>query len=288
MFLLQEMAGAIVLGVMHRFQKAVLFLDPYGRAGKGTVERLLRALVPQEYVTAVSPFTWDQPYFVAALAGAMLNVVGELPDNQSIPSAIFKSVLGGDLITGRHPTARPIMFTNRAAHLFMSNHFINSRDQSEAFFARWLILEFPNSRLRSGLPIDPGLAERIIEHELAGIAHWALEGGQRLLNNGKFSVSAAHDRQMQHWRRANSSLDEFIFEACELDSTRFVHRSVLYQEYREWCAEAGRKPFAKSRVKELLEHNVGLGVTLAKLNGYEIFRGLRVKDRDEVKGVPLY
>ncbi|MEI8266079.1 MAG: phage/plasmid primase, P4 family [Betaproteobacteria bacterium] len=286
--LLQEIAGATMLGVMHRFQKAALFLDPYGRAGKGTVERMLRSLVPAEYVTAVSPFTWDQPYFVASLAGARLNVVGELPDNQSIPAAMFKSVIGGDLITGRHPTHRPIKFTNEAAHLFMSNHFITSRDQSEAFFARWLILEFPNSRLRSGLPLDPLLADKIVEHELPGIAQWALEGGARLLQNGQFSSSIAHDRLMQRWRRANSSLEEFIFDDCELGSGLYVHRSTLYEAYRRWCDDTGRKPFAKSRVKELLEHNVGLGVTWAKLNGYEIFRGLRIcPDAAQKSDVPV-
>jgi putative DNA primase/helicase len=107
--------------------------------------------------------------------------VGELPENVAIPAAIFKSVIGGDLITGRHPTHRPITFKNEAAHVFMSNHLINSRDQSEAFFARWVIVEFPNSRLRSGLPIDPMIASRIIESETPGIAHWALQGAARML-----------------------------------------------------------------------------------------------------------
>ena len=105
--LLQEVAGAIVLGFMHRYQKAVVLYDPYGRAGKGTFESILRHLVPASFVTAVSPFTWEQEYFAVALAGARLNVVGELPDDRAIPAAIFKSVIGGDLITGRHPTHRP-------------------------------------------------------------------------------------------------------------------------------------------------------------------------------------
>lgn len=78
-------------------------------------------------------------------------------------------------VTGRHPTHRPITFSNEAGHLFMSNHLITTKDQSEAFFARWKILEFPNSRLRSGLPLDENLAQRIIEKELPGIAFWALE-----------------------------------------------------------------------------------------------------------------
>lgn len=72
--LVQEIAGAILLGIMHQHQKAVQFYDPFGRAGKGTLERLLRQLVPPAFVTAVSPFVWHKEYYVAALAGARLNL----------------------------------------------------------------------------------------------------------------------------------------------------------------------------------------------------------------------
>lgn len=275
--LVQEVAGAIMTGQMPKYQKAVLFYEPYGRAGKGTLERILRNLVPASFITAISPFKWSQDYHVATLAGSRLNVVGELPENEAIPASSFKSVIGGDLITGRHPTHRPITFTNEAAHLFMSNHLITTKDQSEAFYSRWLIVGFPNSRLRSGLPLDPGLAERIIDNELPGIAYWALEGAKRLIRQGKFSQSTAHDRLMAKWRRSTSSLDEFIHECCELWSDCTVRRSEFYAAYTAWCQESGRKPFSKSRVKELLEHNIGMGVRLAEVNGYEVFRGLKLK-----------
>ena len=44
-----------------------------------------------------------------------------------------------------------------------------------------------------------------------------------------------------------------------------------------WCEENGRKPFAKSAFKEKLEFNLQLGIKLATLDGYEIFRGIRMK-----------
>lgn len=277
--LLQEIAGGVMVGLMPRHQKAILCYNPFGRSGKGTFERILRGLVPANFVTAVSPFCWHREYFAVSLLGSRLNVVGELPDNEPIPAAMFKSVLGGDLITGRNPTHRPVSFTNEAAHLFMSNHLINSRDQSEAFFSRWLLVEFPNSRLRLGLPLDPGLAERIVAAEMPGIAYWALQGAIRLLRNGAFSKSSVHDRLMAKWRRANSSLEEFIHEWCvrgpAADSQFKVRRAQLYQAYTRWCSDNGRKPFAKSRVKELLEHNIGMGITWSTLDGYEIFLGVR-------------
>ena len=279
--LLQEIAGGIMLGVLYKYQTAILFYEPYGRAGKGTTEKVLRCLVPKEFVSAISPFRWHQDYHLATLAGKRLNVVGELPEQEPIPSSAFKSVIGCDLVTGRHPNHRPITFSNEAAHLFMSNHLISTKDQSEAFYARWKILEFPNSRLRSGLPLDENLAQRIIDNELPGIAYWALEGAARLLKNGKLSASCAHDRLMARWRRTSNSLEEFIAEECVLFSDSHYRRSDLYKNYAEWCSENGRKAFSKGCVKELLEHNIGMGIRLVELDGYETFRGIYKKPSEK-------
>lgn len=166
---IQEIYGATMFGLMQRYHKAVLSYDPYGRAGKGTACDILAALVPQEFVTNVSPFNWSNEYYLATLAGSRLNLVGELPENTPLPAAEFKTVTGGDILTGRHPAGRPFTFRNHAAHICSSNHLLNTRDQSDAFFWRWLAVRFPNSCLRSGLPLDIGLAERILASELPGI-----------------------------------------------------------------------------------------------------------------------
>ncbi len=276
--LVQEIAGAIMFGLMAKHQKAVLFYEPYGRAGKGTLERMLRELVPQSFVTAVSPFDWGREYYLASLVGARLNVVGELQGSKPIPAAAFKTVTGGDLLNGRHPNHRPISFRNEAAHLFMSNHLINTTDHSEAFFTRWLLVNFPNSRLKSNKPLDPDLADRIIKNELPGIAHWAMIGSQRLMTNGSFTVSSAHKTLMGKWRRSSNSLEEFIYECCTLESGISVRKSDFYQEYKKWCGENGKHPFSKSTVKDLLENNISLGIHLSKLDGYEIFRGVQLKE----------
>jgi P4 family phage/plasmid primase-like protien len=279
--LLQEIAGAIMTGVMHRFHKAALFYDPYGRAGKGTLERILRKLVPSEFVTAVSPTRWNKEYYLMQLKDARLNTVGELSEAERIPADYFKTVIGGDVLTGRHAYGRPVSFRNEAAHLFMSNSLPAANEHGDAFFSRWLILEFPNSLLKSGGSIDPTLADRIIENEMPGIAHWALEGARRLLEQRKFSSSAVHDRLIAASRRANSSVEEFIHEECELNADKWIKRAELYTMYRDWCMDANKKPVSKGRFKMTLENAAPLGISWAKLNGYEIFRGVDRKGMED-------
>ena len=275
--LMQEIAGAMFLGLMPKHHKAVLFFDPYGRAGKGTMERILRGLVPDEFIGAVDPFRWNDEYYAATLSGLRLNVVGELPNGTSIPSASFKSVTGGDPITGRHPGGRPFRFVNEAAHIFMSNHLISTTDQSEAFFTRWLIVEFPNSRLRSGMALKVDLAQSIIESELPGIAQWALNGASRLLQNAHFSKSLAHSRILAKWRRSTNSLMEFIHEECELGNSLHIKRADFYGAYKAWAAENGRRQLAKGTAYDLVRSTIALEISETTLHGYDIYRGIGLK-----------
>ena len=159
--LLQEVMGSTVLGTMARYEKA-LFLYGKTRAGKGTLQKIVEALVPKVYRSALAPFKWNQEYYIAALAGKRLNIVGELPADEKLPAAVFKTVTGRDTLMGRHPTHRPFDFVNQAAHWFSSNHLISTTDVSDAFFSRWIVLTFPNSRIESGGPIDTELASRIV------------------------------------------------------------------------------------------------------------------------------
>ncbi|MFI8616213.1 DUF5906 domain-containing protein [Acidovorax sp. NPDC077693] len=278
--LLDEFAGASMLGIGHRFQKAFVWMDRYGRAGKGAMQEILGRLVHPDLTSAISPLDWGggNRYFIASLADMRLNVVGELPENAAIPSAEFKSVLGGDLLTGRLPTQPPFSFRNRAMHLFMTNHAIKVNEHSEAFYARWKLMEFPNSRLKSGQPLDPSLALRIANAEISGIAYKALKGAERLLSQGKFSESKVHDRLMHEWRVSANSLQEFIQENCELGGDKLlVRQTSFYENYRAWCKENGRIEYANARVKDMLTHSLKLSIRAAVLDGHKIYRGLRFK-----------
>lgn len=278
--LLDEFAGAAMLGIGYRFQKAFVWMDRYGRAGKGAMQEILGRLVHPNLTSAISPLNWGRgsEYYIASLAAMRMNVVGELPENAAIPAAEFKSVLGGDLLTGRMPGQPPFAFRNRAMHLLMTNHAIKANEHSEAFYARWKLMEFPNSRLKSGKPLDTSLAWRIADAELPGIAYKALKGAERLLSQGGFSESKVHDRLMAEWRVSANSLQEFIQEICELGGEKFaVRRSAFYRTYVQWCKDNGRSASANGRVKDMLTHNLKLGIRASVLDGHEVYRGVRFK-----------
>lgn len=267
---LQEIMGAVVFGLMARHEKVALFYGP-GRAGKGTALKIIEELVPREWHAASSPFRWDAEYYLADLAGKRLNVVGELPEEEPIPAAHFKTVTGRDLLTGRHPTGKPFTFRNEAAHIFNTNHFVNTRDHSEAFFTRWLIVGFLNSRLCKGdEAIDADLAEHIVRDELGAVLAWAMEGAKRLQKRGRFQVTSTQTRLMGQWRRRINSVLEFLHdtECVELEANANAaggfrwKRADLYADYVTWCYAAGRKPMGKHKVFEALDAPAAMSLGL--------------------------
>jgi len=253
---MQEIAGAIAVGLMARHQKAVQLYGP-GRSGKGTMTTIMEALVPRDSRCSVSPFRWDSEYYLANMAGKRLNIVGELPEHKPMPASELKTVTGLDLLSGRQPSGRVFQFRNEAAHLFSSNHYISVSDRSDAFFARWLIVGFPNSRIGVG-GLDTRLAERIVSNELPAILAWALEGARRLLQRGEFRPTATHHAHMAAWRRRADSVLEFLHddEVCELDVFEFgcfvSQRGELFEAYRTWCARSGRQPVQVSKFNDAL------------------------------------
>lgn len=285
--LLQEVVGATVLGIFANYEKVLLMKGP-GRAGKGTMLKIIESLIPVEARSAVSPFKWDSEYYLANLAGKRLNVVGELPDDEAIPAAAFKTVTGRDTLTGRHPTHRPFNFRNQAAHIFNGNHFIFTKDHSEAFYTRWLLMEFKNSRIGRENEQETDLAQRIIDNERPAILAWALQGAKRLVDRGHFETTTVQLKLMAQWQRRSSTLMEFLFDTdvCTRgQGVKFVTaRAFFYKTYSEWCRGSNRKPMGKQRLYDEIESPTiaGLGIRFGSMgNGSDAVRGIYIRAADD-------
>lgn len=268
--LVQEILGATLLGFFYKYEKVVLFFGP-GRSGKGTLQKIFEALIPRSARCSINPVKWTQEYYLASLAGSRLNTVGEIEEEGAIDGALLKSVSGRDTLTGREPTLMPFEFTNAATHLFNSNYFPPTRDQSDAFFSRWVLVEFRNSLLTHEEDIDHDLAVKIIEQELPMISAWAIQGAKRLVERKKLELPPEHFALMDRWRKRSNSVVEFLHDRddCRLGSTmnHRARRSDFYAAYAQWCRDSGRKALGKQKVYELMGttqfEKMGIGMKLS-------------------------
>lgn len=277
--LVQEILGATLLGFFYKYEKAVLFYGP-GRSGKGTMQKIFEALIPRSARSSVNPVKWSNEYYLARLAGVRLNTVGEIEEEGAIDGAVLKSVSGRDTLTGRVPAGMPFEFTNLSTHLFNSNYFPPTRDQSDAFFSRWVLVWFTNSMLTHEEDIDQDLAEKIIETELPAISAWAIKGAKRLIERKKFALPPEHFMLMDKWRKRSNSVVEFITDKddCRLGSSinHRARRSDFYAAYAQWCRDSGRKALGKQKVYELMATTVfeKMGVGMKLSGGIDYITGI--------------
>jgi putative DNA primase/helicase len=270
--LLQEIIGCALVGLLYKFEKAILFFG-LQHSGKSTLLRIIEALVPREYLCAVSPFEWDREYSLATLAGKRINIVGELPKDKDIPAAAFKQVTGRDRVTGRNPYGRPFDFIPTAGHFFNTNHFPATRDQHAAFWRRWLCLGFFN--VVDLEDRDADLDKHIISAELPAVAHWALEGASRVLAEG-FTESPMHEELMQRWRIASDSVAQFLQDSdvVSIDKNKMALRGNVYRAFQDWCKDAGLCAVGKRKFFERVE---SLGYAIGPVNGTYFVKGVALR-----------
>lgn len=252
--LVDQLMGAALLGLMPRHQVVGLL---YGReqSGKSSLQRIVEGMFPPDAVCAIPPQKWGHEYYVAGLAGKLLNAVGELSDDQPLPSADFKNVVGQNLVTGRDPTHRPRTFRPVAAHLFASNVLPSTTDRSDAFFRRWRVVRFVNRVDPSR--VDPGLVERIVATEMPAVLAAAMRGAERVVQAGRIRTTVAHEECVARWKAAANPVLQFLADADAVEcdpAADPVEPAVVFAHYRRWSADAGfRHPLGRNHFLELLD-----------------------------------
>lgn len=236
---LQEFIGAAVMGLAPTFQKTLL-LTGRGTNGKSTFLTVIEALFPDEAKTSVNFSNFNQPYYVATLAGKRLNVCSEMPTPEMTGTDLFKDAVTGGMLTGRNPTERPHRFKCRAAHIFAGNTLPRVTDNSDGFWRRLLLVTFDRQLPETAITLD--LDKEIIATELPGVLTWALEGAQRLMQNGKYTVPESSKMEVRELAKDSNPVYRWLDDECVVIDAPGATTKRLYDHFVMWCESMGHKP----------------------------------------------
>ena len=232
--LLGEFVGAALFGVATSFQKALFLVAPGGN-GKSQLLDVVSALFPEGYVKAVRPQDWGNEYQRAELAGAMINIVAELPTKAIAEGSNFKAVITGDPIGARRIYEKPFTFRPRCAHIISGNAFPDALDTSDGFWRRLLVLTM--TRRFDGTPDEVrDLAQIIIREELGGVLAWAAAGAKRLLANKGYTIPSDSQIAVSSWRKDSDPVAMWMSArttGCSEGSSPTL-TSELFLNYRSW------------------------------------------------------
>jgi putative DNA primase/helicase len=254
---LQEYVGyCLHVGEMpiHR----ALLLVGTGSNGKSTFLNIVTDLLGSDNTTGYSlEDLVDSEYHVAQMHGTVANIDPDVGDWISNPS-MFKKLVGGDRkVSARHPYCKPFDFNPTAKQLYAANEVPGTKVDDDAFFRRWLIVEFPHTFTAPDEPgpdKDPELVDTL-RSELSGILNWALEGYDRLMKQGHFTNEGDASDKWDRWQSWGDSIDRFLSECINTDGDAKQRSGDVYARYKAWCEQHGISPDERSpltkRIKKL-------------------------------------
>lgn len=232
--LLQEWFG-YMMSNSYLYHKILFLLGP-PRSGKGTIGRILEAVVGTANFTGLSLHSLTSDPFLASLRTKSVAFSGDTErrvNRHSVDTVIerLKKISGNDAVTFARKWKTTLSQTLPTRITLAGNHVPNLFDDSGALASRMLVLPFDVSYL------DRENAQLLdqLTPELAGIAAWSLNGLARLSQRNAFTVPEASKAEMQFIAETYSPLKMFIDEGCIFDADAITGCNEIHDAYHAWA-----------------------------------------------------
>ena len=205
-----------------------------GSNGKSTLLTLLNAFLGSNNVVSLSIRDIIENKFAAAnLFGKLANTYADLSRTALAETGRIKMLTGGDTITAERKFGGYFSFVNYAKMIFSANRVPLSYDESDAFFRRWVIINFPNTfNEQQGRGL---LSKLTTPDELSGLLNIALKGLRRLLDSRRFSNQRSTNEIREQYIRMSDSIQAFIWDRVEISPDGFIPKKDLYHAYTGYC-----------------------------------------------------
>ncbi|MCG3138983.1 MAG: hypothetical protein HJJLKODD_02855 [Phycisphaerae bacterium] len=236
---LQEWIGYCLTGDTSQ-QKMLLLVGPK-RSGKGTIGRVLTALIGTDNIAGPTTSSLATQFGLQPLIGKTLAIVSDARfSGQPESSVVLERLLcisGEDTLTIPRKYLGDVTMKLPTRFMFLTNELPRLADSSGALAGRFVPLILQRSFYGSE---DTELTRKLLA-ELPGILNWALEGWSRLRQRGKFVVPESSREAMQELADLGSPVAAFVRDCCTVGPGYQADVSVLYAAWKLWCSTHGRE-----------------------------------------------
>jgi putative DNA primase/helicase len=239
-------------------QEKILAMIGPKRSGKGTIAKVLRALIGPENVAGPTLGSLTTNFGLAPLIGKPLAIIADARMGRRTDEAVIVERLldisGNDILSidRKHRDAWTGVLQTRL--MLISNELPRLRDASGALPGRLILLRMVTSFFGRE---DPQLFTKLLP-ELPGILLWAIGGWQRLREHGHFIQPASSRAMLRQMEDLASPVGQFIRENYQRGRRPRIHgRSVGYlpsmdDMVRAEKSEARRRVDVRSRPPDAL------------------------------------
>jgi P4 family phage/plasmid primase-like protien len=231
-----------------------------GGNGKGTVDRVLCAMLGDSNVSHISLSRMEDRFGAVELKDKLLNTCGET-DTGVIDVTKFKGITAGDAIQAEVKYAGDCTFVPIAKHLISMNAMPNIREKTDSFFRRVVVLEFLQKFDGQATACDVALSDTLIAQQLDGVFMWALEGLESVLTYKRLLLPHCCQLSESRLRSHINPLLLYVEEGCVFGPDCGVYPEELFRNYCDWCKASGVKPLGKIKFYEQMKLQFGSKVS---------------------------
>lgn len=274
---LQEFVGYSAHHWSIPFKKALMLFGPTD-AGKSVFSDVVLELFDGDDSPATSntsiQFIANERWGTATLVNTALNVRNDLDNEQIQNTGVVKEVVAGDSVMAERKMKPVFEFKPTAKHIFAANRAPDRSVDDEAFWNRWLTVIFPESVPRDQQ--DTELTDTLLD-ELPGILNWALEGYQRLMDQGRFTDEPYPHQNREKWERYGNSVDQWFDRYTEEDPEAFTPKWSTgdtlgaYECYRAFARSKGLEVMKDGPFTSEMKRRDGVKKKRRKVNSRQVW-----------------
>ncbi len=291
---IQELYGYLLYRD-YKLRKAWMFT---GRGGNGKSKLIehMQEFLGIENCTQIALQDLERDKFLGGeLFNKSANMAADISSKELDDTAFFKKITGHDTLMCDRKFKSPIKFNSYAKQIFACNEVPGSPDESDGFYERWIILDFPFLFTDRPDPTDTmqklrdvNISDKIsTSREMMGVLGWALDGYDRLMKNQSFTYNESTDEVRQIMKRKSNSFTAFVSDELEQDinpNNLPIQATSIEREYLTYCRKhkvlkIEYRP--KTKFEKLT--NIGGYKTKTSINGHSVYvwRGIKWKNVKE-------
>lgn len=235
--LLQEWFGYLLTADTSA-QKMLMLIGPR-RSGKGTIARMLTAMIGAENVANPTLSQLSTDFGAASLIGKTAAIIADARLSGRVDQAVIVerllSITGEDSQSIARKYREDWQGKLPTRFLLISNVLPRLNDSSAALPGRMMVLQLTRSFFGNE---DRNLSRRLLA-ELPGILMWSVEGWRRLRARGRFEQPTSAADLADEMETLASPHTMFMRERLTQDPAEETPTAAIYSAWKEWCQSKG-------------------------------------------------
>jgi putative DNA primase/helicase len=247
--------------------KKALMLVGETDSGKSTTLNLLREFLGSENVSSVSLQEMQSDRFALAdLFGKLANVAADISDAELKDTGRFKISTGKDQVRVQRKNGQPFHIVPFAKQFYSANKIPQTKDESDAFFNRFDVVEFPYRFVDDPAPYaknlnaasykrkDPDILEKLLTPVAkTGLLNILVARARTVIALKAIPSGASVTETRDLWLYHSDFMENFLKDRTQLDPEAREPKATIYAAYCLYCRERKITPQSKTALNTKIE-----------------------------------